>query len=254
MTALPVLGHTARIDDIDLHYLDTGVGSPLLLLHGFTGSSADWAHLFDLGALARDHRLVIPDLRGHGRSTDPARASTIRRAAMDVLGLLDRLEIDRVRAIGLSLGANVLLHLATRAPERVLAMVIVSATPYFPAQARPLMRAMAEREPSPEELATLRASHAHGDEQIRALRTIAGRFADGHDDMAFTPPLLATIAARTLIVQGDRDPLYPVELSVDLHRSIPRASLWIVPDAGHVPVLGEAREPFARKALAFLGS
>lgn len=56
--------------------------------------------------------------------------------AHDVFGLLDRLGIDRFKAIGLSLGAKTLLHAATRQPSRVEAMVLVSATPYFPQQAR----------------------------------------------------------------------------------------------------------------------
>jgi pimeloyl-ACP methyl ester carboxylesterase len=56
--------------------------------------------------------------------------------------------------------------------------------------------------------------------------------------MNLTPPQLATIRARTLVVQGDRDPLYPVEISVQMAKSIPNASLWIVLNAGHGPVIG----------------
>ena len=70
--------------------------------------------------------------------------------------------------------------------------------------------------------------------------------------MNFTPPLLATIQARTLIVQGDRDPLYPVELSVEMARAIPRSSLWIVPGTGHGPVLGEKWPAFLETARRFL--
>ena len=57
----------------ELHYDLRGDGEPLLLLHGFTGSGADWVHLFDvdgLDELARRFRLIIPDARGHGRSTE----------------------------------------------------------------------------------------------------------------------------------------------------------------------------------------
>ena len=72
--------------------------------------------------------------------------------------------------------------------------------------------------------------------------------------MAFTPPLLATIAARTLIVHGDRDPLYPVEMAMELYRSIPRSALWIVPNGGHGPIFGPQAPPFIEAALAFLAS
>jgi pimeloyl-ACP methyl ester carboxylesterase len=70
--------------------------------------------------------------------------------------------------------------------------------------------------------------------------------------MSFTPPHLSTIRARTLIVQGDRDPLYPVEMSVEMARAIPQSSLWIVPDSGHGPVIGERWLEFVKTAAAFL--
>jgi pimeloyl-ACP methyl ester carboxylesterase len=77
-------------------------------------------------------------------------------------------------------------------------------------------------------------------------------FADSYDDMNFTPPYLGRITARTLIVQGDRDPLYPVEVSVEMARAIPRSSHWIVPNAGHGPVLGQRWPEFLKTAAAFL--
>jgi pimeloyl-ACP methyl ester carboxylesterase len=70
--------------------------------------------------------------------------------------------------------------------------------------------------------------------------------------MNFTPPFLSTIQARTLIVQGDRDPLYPVEISVEMAKSIPNSSLWIIPNAGHGPVLGNNWPEFLKTAAAFL--
>jgi pimeloyl-ACP methyl ester carboxylesterase len=73
-----------------------------------------------------------------------------------------------------------------------------------------------------------------------------------YGDMSFTPPHLATIQARTLIVQGNRDPLYAVELSVEMAKAIPQSSLWIVPDSGHGPVIGERWPEFLETTVAFL--
>ncbi|MGH9643475.1 MAG: alpha/beta fold hydrolase [Terriglobales bacterium] len=70
--------------------------------------------------------------------------------------------------------------------------------------------------------------------------------------MNFTPPHLSTIQSRTLIVQGDRDPLYPVELSVEMAKTIPRSRLWIVPNSGHGAVLGDKWPEFLNTAAAFL--
>ncbi len=108
---------------------------------GFSGSSQDWARV--AADWSPEVQLIVPDLRGHGRSgilsgaasgieTPPAtssRSSTTWKSATPA------------RAIGISGGGNVLLHMGTRQPERILAMVLVSATPYYhPAQARPIMR------------------------------------------------------------------------------------------------------------------
>jgi pimeloyl-ACP methyl ester carboxylesterase len=63
--------------------------------------------------------------------------------------------------------------------------------------------------------------------------------------------LLSRITARTLIVYGDRDPLYPVEIAVAMYRAIPRSALWVVPNSGHGPVFADAAAQFAQTALAF---
>jgi pimeloyl-ACP methyl ester carboxylesterase len=229
---------TATINGAQLSYQIGGAGRPLCLLHGFTGSGQDFRHLFDLEDLARRYRLIVPDLRGHGQSTNPLPTFTHGQCAQDVADLLDHLGIPRTKAIGISLGANTLLHLATRRPDRVEAMTLVSATMYYPAQARAIMR---------------QAPIDVGDEQARTLGRHARAFADDYTDMSFTPPRLATITARTLIVYGDRDPMYPVEMAVEMYRAIPAASLWVVPGGGHGPVFApHEREPFANAALGFL--
>jgi pimeloyl-ACP methyl ester carboxylesterase len=98
----------------------------------------------------------------------------------------------------------------------------------------------------------LRRSHPGGDAQINALLASTRAFADSYDDMNFTPPYLSTIQARTLIVQGDRDPLYPVEISVEMAKAIPQSSQWIVPNSGHGAVIGEKWPEFLKTAAAFL--
>ncbi len=168
-----------------------------------------------------------------------------------MLALLDHLKISACKGLGISGGGNVLLHMATMQPELITAMVLVSATPYFPAQARSIMRQYANGLPE-QQWEILRRRHPGGDAQIRAILASTEAFADSYDDMSFTPPHLATILARTLIVQGDRDPLYPVELSVEMAKAIPKSSLWIVPDSGHGPVIGERWPEFIETAGAFL--
>jgi len=206
-------------DGVELSFSTLGepTSAPLLLLHGFTGSGDDWQHVFDLDALARDHRVVRPDARGHGRSATSSNTLTFARLATDAVELLDRLGLAKVRAIGMSLGAKTLLHVATSAPDRIESMVLVSATPRFPEPTLTMVRD-----------------------------------AGAPTDMDFDSSKLGAIRARTLLVSGDRDPLYPVELAVELLRGIPNASLYVVPGGGHGPIFAAEREPFVARALPFL--
>jgi len=215
--------------------------------HGYTGASSDWAVYFD--ELVHQYRLIIPDLRGHGRSTNPSGQYTQRQAARDIQALLDHLGIERFQAIGASGGGNLLLHLATQQPERVEAMVLMSAVNYYPEQARQIMRTFTIEQLPNEERQRLQQRHPRGDEQIKELFRLGRAFAEQYDDMNFTPPSLSTITARTLIIFGDRDPFYPVSMTLDMYRAIPCSYLWIVPNGGHVPAL---HAPLVPSLLPFL--
>lgn len=242
---------SVRINDIEMYYETEGEGEPLLLLHGGTGCHENWTHA-GRDLFAREYTLIKPDARGHGRTTNPQKAITHRQCALDTLGLLDRLGIGKCRAIGLSMGGNILLHIATLQPDRIDAMVVVSATMYFPEQARAIMGKVPPPENQPPEAwEMMRKRHKLGDQQIAALWNWAREMKDSYDDMNFTPLSLSRITARTLIVYGDRDPLYPVEMAVEMYRAIPRAALWVTPNGCHGPVFFDAADQFAQAALAF---
>jgi len=246
---------TIAVNGFEMYFEDRGSGEPLVLLHGGMGIGGDWRHVFPRDPAG--YRVVVPDLRGHGRSTSPGEPFSIHRCADDVRALLDHLGIGRAKAIGLSLGAKTLLHVSTAQPARLEAMVLVSATPHFP---QPLRDAAAHfTRAAFESLSTadrdaLRVRHVHGDEQIARLYDMMGSFATSHDDMAFTQAALGAITARTLIVHGERDPYYPTEMALELARGIPKSTLWIVPDGPHGPVFGTMAEPFASRALAHLST
>ena len=242
---------SVELHDIEMYYEIEGTGEPLLLLHGGTGCQEDWIYS-GRDQFASEYAIIKPDARGHGRTSNPQKTITHRQCALDTLALLDHLGIRKCRAIGLSMGGNTLLHVATLQPERIEAMVVVSATMYFPEQTRAIMRQIppADKQP-PQEWERMRKSHKFGDRQITSLWDWTREMQDSYDDMNFTPPSLSRITASTLIVYGDRDPLYPVEMAVAMYRAISGSALWVVPNGGHGPVFADAAAQFAQTALAF---
>ncbi len=231
---------------VDLYYQ----GPPLLFLHGFTGVGRNWDGFLD--SFAPHFQLVVPDLRGHGRSTNPAGDFSFTQSAEDMLALIDALGLGSVRAIGASAGAKTLLHMAVLAPTAIERMVLVSAAPSFPENAKKLMRGTSIELLGPEEWQMMREWHLQGDDQIRMLWRQAGELADIPTGMDLSPAKLQSIQAAALIMHGDRDPFYPVEVAVSMYENIPQSYLWVVPNAGHTPNFLEPPEKFALATLPFL--
>ena len=245
-------GNVIHVNGIDLHYVDRGKGEPLLLVHGFGACAADCGSIAD--ALAQDYRLIIPDLRGHGWSTDPASSFSTLRSSDDISALLNSLGLRRVRAIGLSMGGMVLLHLATREPDRISSMVLVGSASQLPDQARAIARGTTMQTLRGVARDMWRSCAVHGEDQMRGLIDRVRSYENDTVDINFSAAQLHTIRARTLIVQGDRDNLFPVETALKMYRGVPNSELWIVPDGGHAPIWGDRTPEFLRVTRKFLNS
>jgi pimeloyl-ACP methyl ester carboxylesterase len=243
-------GKIAAVNGITMHYQEHGQGEPLLLLHGFGGCGADWAPFAEV--LAQDYRVISVDLRGHGWSTNPANAFTMRQSGEDIAALLDKLGIEKTRAIGISAGGMTLLHLAIRHPEQIEAMVLIGASTHFPKETRAITAGSRWESLPPPVQQFFRACAKRGGDQVERLLTQFRGFSTSYEDMTFTPPTLGTIKARTLIVHGDRDEFFPVEIPVTMYDAIPGSELWIVPGGDHVPIYDDRMPEFLRVARKFL--
>lgn len=226
-------GHFAEVNGARIYYEDRGEGEPLFLLHAFFRTASIWKGYAD--AWASQYRVIAWDSRGHGRSTNPDASAeySYAQTARDLLALMDHLEIRRTRAMGASAGAMTLLHAATMAPERLDAIVLIGAPLYYSEEFRQAIEAQGPRDQIPELLE--RYVKAHGRERALQLTRQAWNFRTQYGDHAFTPDLLATISARTLIIHGDDDAYVPISHPLEMFRSIPRARLWVVPNGGHHP-------------------
>jgi 3-oxoadipate enol-lactonase len=107
-----------------LHYLERGRGEPLLLIHGLGLSGADWA--WQVRALEKNFRLIVPDLPGSGHSALPSGPCSIGGFARTLWALCDHVGADHITLIGFSLGGAVSLEMALQQPERVRRLGLIN--------------------------------------------------------------------------------------------------------------------------------
>lgn len=119
----------AEVNGIGYYVEACGDGPPLLLLHGFSGSSVNWLSL--LPALSAQFRVIAVDLLGHGRTAAPADDSryTIEHAAADLAALLTTLDAVPAHILGYSMGGRLALYLAVTRPHLVRSLILESASP-----------------------------------------------------------------------------------------------------------------------------
>ena len=118
-----------------LHLVEAGAGPPIILLHGWPQHGAMWDPL--LGELARDHRVLIPDLRGFGNSDAPPGDYSKHALARDVLDLLDESQIDEATLVGHDWGGWIAWLLALEHPQRVDRFVALDIPPPWREPASP---------------------------------------------------------------------------------------------------------------------
>jgi pimeloyl-ACP methyl ester carboxylesterase len=122
---------------VRIHYQVEGSGSPLVLQHGYLQSIEDWQECGYTDALKGDHRLILVDARGHGRSDKPhdVAAYRLEHRASDVVAVLDVLGIEKASFWGYSMGGWIGFGVAEYALERLSRLVIGGAQPYAQPQA-----------------------------------------------------------------------------------------------------------------------
>ena len=258
----------ARVRGIDIHYVDRGVGYPLLFVHGHPFDHTVWEP--QIRALAgRGFRVIAPDLRGYGRSTVVPGVTTMDVLARDLASLLEHVGLDPVGVVGASMGGRVALELWRLFPERVDSLVLAATSPHAETEReRAEQRAVAAR---------LRAEGAGGyaDEvfagvmardNVRALPEVADRVRamgsavpsegaaaalSGLAECAGHVPLLRHISVPTLLVVGREDGFVPLDCVEAMHVRIPDSMVEVIEGAGHVPNL-ERPERFNEVVCRFL--
>jgi pimeloyl-ACP methyl ester carboxylesterase len=117
----------ADVNGLKMYYEVYGEGKPLVLLHGsFMSIPLNWSHI--IPRLAKDRKVIVAEMQGHGRTKDIAREFSYESMADDVSGLLKHLQIDSADLLGYSMGGGVAFQVAVRHPEHVRRLVVLSGT------------------------------------------------------------------------------------------------------------------------------
>lgn len=217
------------MDGAWLYYRIGGQCPPLLLLHGFAGAGVWWEPYLD--RLTEDYTTILPDLPGHGRSGPGPHPYRFDHVAALMHAFLDVLGVGRFRAAGYSGGGIILVHMAAQSPSRMESMAVMSA-PHAPARTDIVAFPSFDDHPPRTKEYWLQV-HPRGEEQVSELIAAFHGLAEFVSEITVTPRQLATVETRTLIVVGDRDPLVPVHLALEMYEAIPAAALWVIPTKGH---------------------
>ena len=230
-----------------LFFQQAGQGSPLLLLHGLGVNGT----MFDpiVPTFTPQHQVIVPDLRGHGRSQDLPDPYDVPQLAADVIGLLDTLALETVDVLGYSHGGAVAQYLAYTFPHRVRRLILACTYAYnalsfrekIEDRLRPwLMRLLGPRRLIHFAIRTgalgpLDAEQAHRLEAMLASNGTRQMIAAARGLTTFdSRPWLAHIPQPTLIIAGNNDSAVPLAHAQMLVHGIPGARLEIIANAGHV--------------------
>lgn len=266
--------HIKVSDGLRFHVARAGSGPPVILLHGFTGSTETWTEL--QASLADRFTTIAVDITGHGLSdapADPARYS-LKRFARDLTEILDALDIPRAAVVGYSMGGRAALRFTLQHPERVAGLMLESTSPGISDEELRRERIAADRALADMieangieafvdqwERIPLWTSLAVLPEPVRArlraqrLKNSATGLANslrgagvGVDEQVFEQP----VSFRTFVrlVVGAFDTKY-VALSRILETSVPGSRRSIVDGAGHMVHL-EQPEQFRGVVRSFL--
>ncbi len=207
-----------------IHFEVSGSGPAVLLTHGFTGSSADFAKLVE--PLSKSYTVITWDLRGHGRSDSPDDPSSysVEISLRDMAALLERAGVERAALVGHSLGGYLSLAFHLAHPERVSALVLIGTGPGFRKdEARAGWNEMVETR--------ARSLEKKGREFIGLAHAARGILAQRDGKVIESLP---SIRVPTLIAVGENDETF-LAGSRYMAEKIPGAALEIIAGAGHSP-------------------
>jgi pimeloyl-ACP methyl ester carboxylesterase len=265
-----------------LSYVDSGSGPVVLFIHGILGSRGQWVHLVD--QVDDDHRVLVPDLFGHGDSAKPTGDYSLSAHAATLRDLLTHLGIERVTLVGHSLGGGIAMQFYYLFPDMVERLVLVASgglgrevnlvlrSATLPGAEQVLSLIASEPvldkvqavgrgarkvgwRPGADIGAIWRGFTSLGDREsrraflatTRAVIDLGGQSISAHDHLQGVAPV------PTMIVWGSKDRMIPAWHALSAQRSVPDCRVELFEGAGHFPHLDDP-DRFAQVLREFMAT
>lgn len=244
-----------KVNKIELNYEEYGKGEVLLFLHGLGSTKADWDA--QVPFFSKKYRVVVVDLRGHGKTSIPSKDYGVRFMTEDIKQLLDVLKIEKTSVVGFSMGGAVAFQLAYDSPEKIKNLVIVNSGPDFNNMGKIGEDLLNNRTEflKTKGLSALAKEIAYNmfpeDAQVDMRSQFEERCKENDYDAYYNSFVtlmnwglgdkLKEIKTRTLIVASDMD-YTPVSFKEEYVKRMPNAELSVIKNSRHGTVIDQSKE------------
>lgn len=251
---------TVDVNGIRLAYDRRGMGTPLVLLHGYPLDHHLWDDVTPL--LEDTFDLILPDLRGFGASTTVDSFYAMEDFASDIARLLDQLGIRKAAIAGHSMGGYVALAFARLYPERVLGLGLVASQAAADPPDRKEARYKSAAEVAEHGIASVVETMTPKFTTDKRLQDFARQSMEQQQPAAYigalkamaervdSTPLISSFLFPVVLIHGDADLLIPIDRAREVKSVLPHAHLVEVSSAGHMPMMENKQE--TAKALKHL--
>lgn len=240
------MGHYTEVGDLNMYYVESGSGRPLVMVHGGTVANSMWDPIVPM--LETHFRVIRPDNRGHGRTNNPRGELTYPQMADDIAALCRALDLEKPLIFGFSDGGQIALEIGMRYPELAQALVIGGAIYRLEGADYSLFKSMgiegsgevnfAQFESTqPGWLEMLQVTHVSSGDPTYWRTLLLQSSALWWTPLDYSAEELQQIVAPSLILLGDRDGIAPVQQALDMYRMLPAAELAIIPNTTHMATL-----------------
>lgn len=235
-----------------LFYLEIGQGSPLVCLHGYALDHTIWLKMSEV--IKNSVKLILPDLRGHGKSPSPEGKYTMRVMAEDVLKVMDTQKLERVCIAGHSMGGYIALALAEYYPDRLSGLALVASHAFEDPPEKKIARIAdidrVKQSSVPEVLSEMPGKLTSNPEiaeyckQLISMTSKNGMMGvlAGMAERQDRINVLKALKKPKMLIAGADDQLIPLKTNYQMARMIGELKLVEVKNAGHMPMMENPHE------------